>query len=276
MANGRICGRCGKQNAPLNSPICGSCRYHTSKKPCPISDCGVPIAPNSTTCFKHRRYQLENAVTHCIACNAELGVGERRVCRTCQTTTYELCLCGCGRYRRKWNMNGLPMEYISGHNDSWVLKRRPPVICLVCGESFQAAASRQKLCGVKCRTEWFRINAPKRHKRINVNCSICGTVIYRQLNEIKPGRAPTCSAKCRYILVANKLKGPVSDRKRLALRRDGARCRICGFDTLVHVHHIVHKAKGGDDEITNLIVLCPNHHAMAHRGLIDLLEYRYA
>ena len=54
----------------------------------------------------------------------------------------------------------------------------------------------------------------------------------------------------------------------VALRRDHARCRLCGFAVVVHLHHIVHKKDGGKDVPENLITLCPNHHAMVHRGFI--------
>ncbi len=54
----------------------------------------------------------------------------------------------------------------------------------------------------------------------------------------------------------------------MALQRDRARCRVCEFELALHVHHIVPRSKGGTDDVHNLITLCPNHHAMVHRGLI--------
>jgi predicted restriction endonuclease len=75
--------------------------------------------------------------------------------------------------------------------------------------------------------------------------------------------------------VANKLRGRnLSEPKRLALRRDGACCRICGFATLVEVHHIIPRRQRGPDTLDNLITLCPNHHTMADRGLISVEELR--
>lgn len=59
-----------------------------------------------------------------------------------------------------------------------------------------------------------------------------------------------------------------------AKERDGAACRLCGFSLVVQVHHIVPKARGGGHGLGNLVTLCPNHHAMAHAGLVtedDLL-----
>jgi 5-methylcytosine-specific restriction endonuclease McrA len=47
-------------------------------------------------------------------------------------------------------------------------------------------------------------------------------------------------------------------------------CVVCGwepprrFSRLLHVHHIVPVAAGGTHERENLILLCPNHHSLAH------------
>jgi hypothetical protein len=98
-------------------------------------------------------------------------------------------------------------------------------------------------------------------------------MVYRSPYQLQDkGSLPACSKRCRYIIVANKLSGARSSPKPMALQRDGARCRLCGFDVVVHVHHIVHKARGGNNSLGNLITLCPNHHAMAHRGLIATEE----
>lgn len=36
--------------------------------------------------------------------------------------------------------------------------------------------------------------------------------------------------------------------------------------SVLHAHHIIPVACGGTDADENLIVLCPNHHALAHRA----------
>jgi 5-methylcytosine-specific restriction endonuclease McrA len=83
------------------------------------------------------------------------------------------------------------------------------------------------------------------------------------------GARPRLLPRCRYVLVANKLRDRnITEPKRLALRRAGSRCRVCGFDTLVEVHHIIARRHGGPDTLDNLITLCPNHHTMADRGQI--------
>ena len=52
-------------------------------------------------------------------------------------------------------------------------------------------------------------------------------------------------------------------------------CAYCGFNEFVEVHHIKPRKGGGRDEPNNLILLCPNHHRLVHKGVIseqDLLQ----
>lgn len=44
--------------------------------------------------------------------------------------------------------------------------------------------------------------------------------------------------------------------------QDGG-CEVCDYP-ITHMHHIVPRAYGGTDETSNLIALCPNHHAAIH------------
>lgn len=67
--------------------------------------------------------------------------------------------------------------------------------------------------------------------------------------------------------------GPTWPAQRLAaLRRDGGACRVCGDKVGVHVHHVVPlRLFNGDtaaaNQLTNLVTLCPRHHADEHRRL---------
>ena len=51
-----------------------------------------------------------------------------------------------------------------------------------------------------------------------------------------------------------------------------SKCAVCGFDEAVEVHHIIPKRLGGSDEPSNVIVLCPNHHALADRGMLKIKD----
>ena len=49
----------------------------------------------------------------------------------------------------------------------------------------------------------------------------------------------------------------------------GGGCEVCGWrpddHRMLHAHHVVPLASGGSDLASNVLVLCPNHHAYAHR-----------
>lgn len=39
---------------------------------------------------------------------------------------------------------------------------------------------------------------------------------------------------------------------------------------VLHPHHLQTRGAGGDDDLTNLITLCPAHHDLVHTGVIPL------
>jgi 5-methylcytosine-specific restriction protein A len=50
------------------------------------------------------------------------------------------------------------------------------------------------------------------------------------------------------------------------------RCQVCGYDPrsqygheTCHVHHVVWLSRGGENDLHNLVLLCPNHHSIVHR-----------
>ncbi len=64
----------------------------------------------------------------------------------------------------------------------------------------------------------------------------------------------------------------VNTRKVVNMLRQ-APCAVCGWDEAPrHLHHIQPVSEGGTNELTNLISLCPNHHAMADLNLISQEE----
>lgn len=274
----RVCEKCGKRHLQANSPICGKCRHAASKRKCPIDGCEELINSGAKTCLKHRPLQKGMTYTHCRECGREFSKANRRgVCDECLANTRVLCACGCGRYRRKYGKAGQIFQYVSGHNDNYVDSRRPLVACAVCGKQFKAATPRTKLCSLECRAKWSAINPVYERKRVLVQCAACGKDIYRAPHEMKPDVAYACSKECRYTIVANKLSGPKSSTRRFALQRDEYKCKVCGFDIIVEVHHIRGKRRnggGGTDELDNLITLCPNHHTMADRGMISEEELK--
>ena len=120
---------------------------------------------------------------------------------------------------------------------------------------------------------------------VRLQCEFCNSDFF-----VKPHRAHKarfCSRKCSHDHRANRplvikkprdIKGSLnpnfrnwsarSTARANAIEKMGHQCVICGFDIIVHVHHIVPVAAGGSNDIDNLIVLCPNHHEMADRGMV--------
>lgn len=277
----RSCNSCSKRHRESNSPVCRSCRHRFSKKKCPVDGCTAMICQTSLACTFHcaRGPGRHHAITirRCSECKSLLKKGDRQVCTRCRRIKI-LCACGCGRYRNKYGKNGNNHQYISGHNDSWKIYRDriPPKECPVCNQKFVPRASRQRICSSECRNEWLRQNPPNEKKRVKIACTICKKDIWRCPSNIAKG-SPACSAACRVKIVSIKLKGRISKPKRLAAARDMFKCRICGFDQVIEVHHIQPRKRnggGGLDTLENLITLCPNHHTLADRGLIPASELR--
>lgn len=64
----------------------------------------------------------------------------------------------------------------------------------------------------------------------------------------------------------------------------GGQCQICLWDPqqtyekeICHGHHIQWVSRGGDDELQNMVLICPNHHAAIHRcdAPFDYSDYSF-
>lgn len=55
-----------------------------------------------------------------------------------------------------------------------------------------------------------------------------------------------------------------------AIKKYGQKCEFCDYDLTIDIHHIKPKHKGGLNEIDNLMILCPNCHAIITRKIFIL------
>lgn len=55
-----------------------------------------------------------------------------------------------------------------------------------------------------------------------------------------------------------------------AIKRYGEKCELCNYGGTVDTHHVLPKKDGGPHEIDNLMVICPNCHALITRRKIVL------
>jgi len=55
------------------------------------------------------------------------------------------------------------------------------------------------------------------------------------------------------------------------------KCARCGYDDfpqILQIHHVVPVSIGGNNAISNLIILCPNCHRLYHSGILDMVDIR--
>jgi hypothetical protein len=89
----------------------------------------------------------------------------------------------------------------------------------------------------------------------------------------------TCDATCEVwfhrdgqVIGAGRTTRLISRRLRRALEHRHPTCAVpgCGATRGLHAHHIRHWEDGGPTELTNLVLLCPYHHRLHHRGVITI------
>lgn len=67
-----------------------------------------------------------------------------------------------------------------------------------------------------------------------------------------------------------------SIKRRMLKNQKIAHCEYCGNKTkeILQIHHIESVANGGNNDLNNLIILCPNCHKSAHAGIIKKDELK--
>lgn len=101
---------------------------------------------------------------------------------------------------------------------------------------------------------------------IPMTCMLCGKV------ELKKKKL-TCDFRCKECKPVWK---SFSNKKRLSIRKYGlnvlsldlSKCNICGFIHLIDIHHKDFNKQ--NNELSNLICLCPNCHMLIHRHKFTL------
>lgn len=207
-------------------------------------------------------------------------------CPNCKTTFQH------SDKRRKFCSHECYREYRINHPEEYGLKEAI-YSCSYCGkENIKRKPSElrnnvycSRDCANKAQSKFLKNNTDlKFSKGIKIICEYCSKKFY-----VKPYRAKKarfCSRECSHEHRRNRpfasnppdMRGEKNPNfrnwsatpsvRKNAKRKLGAHCAICDFDIVVHVHHIIPSSIGGSNDISNLIVLCPNHHEMSDRGLI--------
>ncbi|MCX6480318.1 MAG: HNH endonuclease signature motif containing protein [Mycobacterium sp.] len=89
----------------------------------------------------------------------------------------------------------------------------------------------------------------------------------------------TCDATCEVwferdgqVIGTGRATRTVNRRLRRALEHRHRTCAVpgCGATRALHAHHIRHWEDGGPTELNNLVLVCPYHHRLHHRGAITI------
>ena len=89
----------------------------------------------------------------------------------------------------------------------------------------------------------------------------------------------TCDATCEVwferhgeVIGAGRVTRVINRRLRRALEHRQPMCAVpgCGATRGLHAHHLRHWEDGGPTELDNLVLLCPYHHRLHHRGVITI------
>ncbi|MEE3751354.1 HNH endonuclease signature motif containing protein [Mycobacterium intracellulare] len=89
----------------------------------------------------------------------------------------------------------------------------------------------------------------------------------------------TCDATCEVwferegrVIGAGRATRVINRRLRRALEYRDRTCAVpgCGATRGLHAHHIWHWEDGGPTELANLVLVCPYHHRLHHRGVITI------
>ena len=90
----------------------------------------------------------------------------------------------------------------------------------------------------------------------------------------------TCDATCEVwferdgeVIGAGRATRTINRRLRRALEHRHPMCAVpgCGATRGLHAHHIRHWEDGGPTDLSNLVLLCPYHHRLHHKGGITIV-----
>lgn len=198
------------------------------------------------------------------------------------------CACGCGQEVRKAKYPSQQPRFINTHqhkkdnNGNW-RGGKIKSACPVCGDTFYTYThkNRRVTCGKDmCYRTWQGLTTAARgSSKVITKCNYCG----RELR-LFPSQVKERNYCNRFCLAKDNPKNGNNNGNWRGGRwryiqeqvfiRDEYRCAICGFDLAVDAHHITARTKGGTNDFSNLITLCPNHHRLADLGIISVEHLR--
>jgi hypothetical protein len=191
--------------------------------------------------------------------------------------------------REQWRIDRSKNQFCSHSCYALSLIEQKTTICDYCHKTFSRRKSEidqvgKHFCNIECRKK----SLEERH--IQKPCLQCGTMVTRTISETKKTKGGfLCNITCRKLFYQGVhhprwtggneyIYGPGwGKQKKLATERDNHACRICGktkqeMGREPDVHHIDHFFNNKNNDLSNLICLCPKHHRQVEKGQV-LLKY---
>ena len=109
---------------------------------------------------------------------------------------------------------------------------------------------------------------PELSKKFGIPRTTLNRYLHSEGYDVLHTKYRTKVAKRRIIAETKEFKC-TSAWKRSLIRKLGPKCMICGYETIIEAHHIIPMCDGGKTTIENGCLLCPNHHAEAHVGILS-------
>ena len=165
------------------------------------------------------------------------------------------------------------------------------MICENCGKEHDGTYGSGRFCSKSCAISFgnkMRTRSSETNKNISKGvkkywkehpatpieyeyiCEKCGETFIsnRKISDKKKKHCPNCKRKVVHFQDIDKIDSIKDLSKRTVtkiLERADKGCAICGWnESTCDIHHIVERSNGGTNDMSNLILLCPNCHRIVH------------
>lgn len=152
------------------------------------------------------------------------------------------------------------------------------MICIRCEKEHDGTFGSGRFCSNKCSKS--RVHSIETKSKISKKlagrtiglipeniCTKCGSSFQKKLRKDRKVLCSDCGRKRVSIRTGEDfLLSDLSTRTITKIfKRAKIGCSICGWDESTgDTHHIIEKKNGGNESLSNLVYVCPNHHRIIH------------
>lgn len=156
-------------------------------------------------------------------------------------------------------------------------RKAAKVVCSRCGKKFwrDIRSVRKSKNEIYCSDDC-------KYPKVEVECFYCGKIINKKPSQLKKSKSGLYFCCREHKDLAQKIENGneelwlphynngLFNYRENAIRNYGSSCEHCGYDEydICEVHHIDQNRENND--LYNLIVLCPNCHVSVHKGYIEI------